>query len=184
MARSVRRKVEGKRWNERALKMVTGTPWNPLPGQLVVRRRYITQGFIERYSPSEDCGASFRKSQQHSERCRRGWPSRGQSPGGVARSPALPDPAAPNLVSTSTAAQAGGVDTDGMQTEDIEPAVSSSTLSIGSRLRQMCAALREVECYHTSRKCEGLKNVPMDAIRKNVRVCIAYNETDNEVGKR
>ena len=28
LARSVRRKVEGKRWNERALKMVTGTPWN------------------------------------------------------------------------------------------------------------------------------------------------------------
>ena len=29
LARSARRKVEGKRWNERALKMVTGTPWNP-----------------------------------------------------------------------------------------------------------------------------------------------------------
>ena len=36
LARSVRRKVEGKRWNERALKLVTGTPWNP-------RRRYITR---------------------------------------------------------------------------------------------------------------------------------------------
>ena len=32
LARSVRRKVEGKRWNERALKMITGTPWNPRPG--------------------------------------------------------------------------------------------------------------------------------------------------------
>ena len=27
------------------------------------------------------------------------------------------------------------------------------------------------ECYHTSRKCEGLKNVPMDAIRRR-RSCM------------
>ena len=33
LARSVRRKVQGKRWNERALKLVTGTPWNPCPGK-------------------------------------------------------------------------------------------------------------------------------------------------------
>ena len=39
--------------------------------------------------------------------------------------PAPPDPAAPNLISTSTAAQGGGVDTDVMESEDIEPAVSS-----------------------------------------------------------
>ena len=32
LTRSIRRKAEGKRWNERALKMVTGTPWNPRPG--------------------------------------------------------------------------------------------------------------------------------------------------------
>ena len=38
LARSVRRKVEVKRWNERALKMVTGTPWNPRPGEVVARR--------------------------------------------------------------------------------------------------------------------------------------------------
>ena len=31
VARSVRRKAERKRWNERALKLVTGTPWNPRP---------------------------------------------------------------------------------------------------------------------------------------------------------
>ena len=36
------------------------------------------------------------------------------------------------------------------------------------------------ECHHTSRKCEGLKNVPMDAIRRG-RSCVAYSETDNEV---
>ena len=35
LARSVRRKVEGKRWNERALRMVTGTPWNPRLGEVV-----------------------------------------------------------------------------------------------------------------------------------------------------
>ena len=70
LARSVRRKVEGKRWNERALKMATGTPWNPRPGEVVARRRYITRALVERYGPTEDCGACFRKSQQHTERCR------------------------------------------------------------------------------------------------------------------
>ena len=94
LARSVRRKVEGKRWNERALKLVTGTPWNPRPRKVVARRRYITRALVERYGPTEDCGACFRKSQQHTERCRarfellrrRGRPSRGQSPGGAASS--------------------------------------------------------------------------------------------------
>ena len=83
LERSVRRKVEGKRRNERALKMVTGTPWNPRPREVVARRRYITRALLERYGPTEDCGACFRKSQQHTERCRarldllcrRGWPS-------------------------------------------------------------------------------------------------------------
>ena len=37
LARSVRRRVEGQRWNERALKMVTGTPWNPRPGEVAAR---------------------------------------------------------------------------------------------------------------------------------------------------
>ena len=70
LARSDRRKVEGKRWNEKALRMVTGTPWIPRPGEVVVRRRYITRALIERCGPTEDCGGCFRKSQQHSERCR------------------------------------------------------------------------------------------------------------------
>ena len=39
--------------------------------------------------------------------------------------PAPPDPAAPNLISTLTAAKTGGVDTDVMESEDTEPAVSS-----------------------------------------------------------
>ena len=39
LARSFRREVEGKRWNQRALKMVAGTPWNPRPGEVVARRR-------------------------------------------------------------------------------------------------------------------------------------------------
>ena len=37
------------------------------------------------------------------------------------------------------------------------------------------------EYFHTSRKCEGLKNVPMELLGGDVRVCIAYSETDNEV---
>ena len=69
LARSVRRKADGKRWSERALKLVTGTPWNPRPGELVMSRRYITRALVERYGPTEDCRACFRKS-QHSERCR------------------------------------------------------------------------------------------------------------------
>ena len=70
LARSVRRKVEGKRWNARALKMVPGKSWNPRPGEMVGATRYITRALIERYGPTEDCGGCFRKSQQHSERCR------------------------------------------------------------------------------------------------------------------
>ena len=70
LARSVRRNVEGKRWNERALNMVTGTSWYPRPGKVVVRKRYITRALIERHGPTEDCGGCFLKSQQHSERCR------------------------------------------------------------------------------------------------------------------
>ena len=56
--------------SERALKMVTGTPWNPRPGEVVARRRCMTRALVERYGPTEDCGACFRKSQQHTERCR------------------------------------------------------------------------------------------------------------------
>ena len=70
LARSVRRKVEGKRWNERALNMVTGTAWNPRPEEVVARRRYVTRVLMERYGPTEDCEACFRECQQHTERCR------------------------------------------------------------------------------------------------------------------
>ena len=69
LARSARRKVEGKRWNERELMMATGTPWNFWPGEEVVRRRYIKRALIDRYGPIEDSGGCVRKSQQHSERC-------------------------------------------------------------------------------------------------------------------
>ena len=110
LARSVRRKVQGNRWNERALKMVTGTPWNPRPGEVMARRRYITRALVERYGPTEDCGACFRKSQQQSERCRARFEllCAGEDGPVEARAqegqPAPPDPAAPNLISTSTAA--------------------------------------------------------------------------------
>ena len=101
LARSVRRKVESKRWNERALKMVTGTPWTPRPGEVVVRRRYITRALIERYGPTEDCGGCFRKTQQHSERrfvllcAGEDGPPEVRAQEGQ---PAPLDPAAPNLL--------------------------------------------------------------------------------------
>ena len=53
--------------------------------------------------------------------------------------PAPPDPAAPNLVSTSTAAQAGGVDADGMETEDIEPGVSRQAPATAAPIRPLVA---------------------------------------------
>ena len=132
LARSVRRKVEGKRWNERALKMVTGTPWNPRSGEVVARRRYITRALVERYGPTEDCGACFRKSQQHTQRCRARFDllcAGGDGPveaRALDGQPAPPDPAAPNLISTSTATQTGGVDTD-VESEDIEPSTCHSS---------------------------------------------------------
>ena len=112
LARSVRQKAEGKHWSKRALKLVTGSPWNPRPGEVVMRRRYITRALVERYGPTEDCGAC----QQHSERCRvrfdllcagEDGPVEVRAQEGMQ---APSDPAAPNLVSTSTAAQAGGLD--------------------------------------------------------------------------
>ena len=141
LARSVRRKVEGKHWNERALKMVTGTSWNPPLGEVVVRRRYITRALVERYGPTEDCGACFRKSQQHSERCRARFellcaredgPVEARAQEGQ---PAPPDRAAPNLVSTSNAAQADGVDTNAMETEDTELAMSSQSRAVAAPIR-------------------------------------------------
>ena len=131
LARSVRRNVEGKRWNERALKKVTGTPWNPRTGEVVARRRYITRALVESYGPTGDCGACFRKSQQHTERCRARFDLLYTGEDGPVEAgaqevqPAPPDPEAPNLILTLTAAQTGGVDTDVMESEDTEPAVSS-----------------------------------------------------------
>ena len=142
LARSVRRKVEGKRWDERALKMVSGTPWNPRPGE-VVGRRYSTRALVERYGPTEDCGVRFRKSQQHTERCRARFEllCAGEDGPAEARAqegqPASRDSAAPNLTSTSTAAQTGGVDTDVMESEDIEPAVSSRAHATAAPIRPL-----------------------------------------------
>ena len=117
LARPFRRKVEGKRWNEKTLKMVTGTPWNPRPSEVVVRRRYITRALTERYGPTEDCSGCFRKSQHHSERRKARFELLCAGEDGPVKiraqegQPTSPDPAAPNLVSTSFAAQAGGEST-------------------------------------------------------------------------
>ena len=97
----------------------------------MARRRYITRALVERYGPTEDCGACFRKSQQHTERCRARFELLCAGEDGPVEAgaqegqPAPPDPAAPNLISTSTAAQTGEVDTYVMESEDIEQAVSS-----------------------------------------------------------
>ena len=45
--------------NEKALKMVTGTFWNPWPGEVVVRPRYTMRAFVERHGPIEDCSGCF-----------------------------------------------------------------------------------------------------------------------------
>ena len=142
LARSVRRKVEGKCWNERVLKMVTGTPWNPRPGEVVVSRRYVTRALVERYSPTEDCGACFRKSQQHwhdSSSCanKRMGQLRSRAQEGQ---PTPPDPAALNLVSTSTAARTGGV---AMETEDTEQAVSGQAPATAAPVRPFFARNEE-----------------------------------------
>ena len=116
--------------HERALQMVTETPWHPRPGEVVVRRRYITRALIERCCPTKDYNGCFRKSQQHSERCRARFElSCAGEDGGLEvrdqeEQPAPLDPAAPNLVSISTAAREG-VENEAMETEDMEPAMSS-----------------------------------------------------------
>ena len=60
---------------------------------------------------------------------RRRWTSEVRAQEGVQ---APSDPAAPNLVSTSTAAQAGKVDTDAMETEENKPAVFSQAPAIAT----------------------------------------------------
>ena len=96
-----------------------------------MRRRYITRALVERYGPTEDCGACFGKTQQHSERCRARFDllcAREDGPVEVRAQEGMQtpsDPAAPNLVSTSAATQEGKVDTHSMETEDNKPAVSS-----------------------------------------------------------
>ena len=119
LARSARRKVEGKRWNEKALKMVTGTPWKPRPGDVVVRRTYITRALIERYGPTADCSGCFWESQHHSERCRARFELLcvGED-GPVEVRVQEEDPAAPNLASALTAVQAGSVQPVVMEPED------------------------------------------------------------------
>ena len=107
----------------------------------MARRRYITRALVERYCPTEDCGACFRKSQQHTERCRARFDLLCAGEEGPVEvraqegQPAPPDPAAPNLVSTSAAAQTGGIDTDVMESEDIEPAVSSQAHATAAPIR-------------------------------------------------
>ena len=96
---------------------------------------------VEGYGPIEDCGACFRKSQQHTERCRARFDllCAGEDGPVEARAqeeqPAPPDPAAQNLISTSTAAQTGGVDTDVMESEDTVRAVSSRAHATAAPIR-------------------------------------------------
>ena len=108
---------------------------------------------MERYGPTGDCGACFRKSQQHRERCRARFDllCAGEDGPVEARDqegqPAPPDPAAPNLISTSTAAQTGGVDTDVMESEDIEPAVSSRAHATAAPIRPFVTGRKQTTAY-------------------------------------
>ena len=113
-----------------------GTPWNPQPGEVLVRRRCITRALIERYGPTEDCSGCFRKSQHHSERCRAQFElmCAGEDGPGAVRAqegqPAPPDPAAPNLASASRAVWAGSVNPEAMEAGDAEPATSSQVPAV------------------------------------------------------
>ena len=95
---------------------------------------------MERCGPTEDCVACFRKSQQQSERCQARFELLcGGEDGPVeARAqegqPAPQDPAAPHLVSTSTAEE-GVVDTEAMDTESSEHAMSSQVLAAAEQIR-------------------------------------------------
>ena len=66
LVRSVRRQAGGKRWSERVLKLFKGTPWNPQPEEVVMRRRHVTRALVERYGPTEDCGHAERVSSTQS----------------------------------------------------------------------------------------------------------------------
>ena len=145
LARSVRRKVEGKRWNEKALKMVTGTPWRSGGETTVHHTSFGGKVWTNRRLRS----MLPKKAQQHTERCRARFdPLCAGEEGPVEASaqegqPAPPEPAAPNLVSTTTAARAGGVDTDAMETEDIELVASSQAPAAAAPIRPFVARERE-----------------------------------------
>ena len=138
LARSVRRKVEGKRWNERVLKMVTGTPPRRSGGETTVHHTsFGGEVFVQPKTPGH---ASERVSNTQNDcRARFDLLCAGEDGPVEARAqegqPAPPGPAAPNLISTSTAAQTGGVDTDVMESEDIEPAVSSRAHATAAPIR-------------------------------------------------
>ena len=121
--------------------MVTGTPWNPRPGEVVARQRYITRVLVERYGPTEDCGACFRKISNTLNDVGLDLISCAQE----RRTQSRPEPRRGSqlhqiqqhriFVSTSAAAQAGGVDTEVMESEDIEPAVSSEAHATAAPIR-------------------------------------------------
>ena len=99
--------------------------------------------------------------------------------------PAPPDPAAPTLISTSTAALTGGVDTNVMESEDVEPAVSSRAHATAAPIRPFVTGgdeTKEQEGPESKRQrtvaglpvCSLL--TPVDEIPAS---CVATHEIDN-----
>ncbi len=67
--RSFRKREQGERWNQEAIRMFVGAPWNPrgmvadAPGG--TRRRYITKALVLQHGATEGCVACTGDSQVH-----------------------------------------------------------------------------------------------------------------------
>ena len=137
-ARSVRRKVEGKRWNERALKWSQERPGTRRSGGETTKPHTSFGGEIR--SNRRLRGMLPRESATHTTKsvC-----AGEDGPVEARAQEGQPAPPAPNLMSTSTAAQTGGVDTDVMESEDIEPAVSSRAHATPAPIRPFVTEVDE-----------------------------------------
>ena len=122
--RSFRKREQGERWSQDAIRMFVGVPWNPrgmvadAPGG--TRRRYITKALVVQHGATEGCIACAGDSQVHIPRCRKRFDDifdaakqpgepRDRVPVVEAPSvPAEPAAAAPSAPSSSAPAAASG----------------------------------------------------------------------------
>ncbi|CAK0841766.1 unnamed protein product [Prorocentrum cordatum] len=73
LARSVRRKAIGKRWNKKMLDKVLCTPWLPrLDAQTpaVRPKRYITKAYLDKYGLTPECPGCTGRTTGHSDTCK------------------------------------------------------------------------------------------------------------------